>query len=61
MSEHDDLDREIIDQERAAEIARMADAQVAELDAERRSDAEDAERNIERQMADLEREWTQTL
>ena len=50
------IDEEIVDAERAAALAAMADEQIYDLDWQRRRDAEEAERAIERQMADLERE-----
>jgi len=50
------IDQEIVDQERAAALERMAAARIRELDWQREDDHERAENDLLRQMADLERE-----
>ena len=54
--ENNKLDEEIVDRERAAELEELADQRIFDLDCERRFEDERAERAIERQLADLERE-----
>ena len=50
------LDEELVDREREAELAAMAVDRIADLDWERHAEAEQVERDVERQMADLERD-----
>ena len=54
--ENQQLDYEIVDQDRQAQLPDLADAVLSELDWERQAEAQRAEEQLERQMADLERE-----
>jgi hypothetical protein len=58
--EHQQLDAQLAEEERDrardAELAAMADQKLFELDCERQEAEEQAERDIERQLANLERE-----
>lgn len=51
-----ELDQELQDRERGDEVAAMADVHINELDHERACQIEKAEDDLERHMADLERE-----
>ena len=54
--ENIELDREILDQERAEYLGQMADDALRELDWQRQEAMQRLEDEIERQMWDLERE-----
>lgn len=51
-----DLDAAIVDAERAAALRQMADEHVRQLDLNRQLREAEAEEDLQRQMADLERE-----
>ena len=53
---HHELDEELIDQERAAELQRMADVEIARLDAERQEQDRQMDLNLDRALADIERD-----
>ena len=52
----DEIDQEIVDRERSEQLATMADDYIANLDYHRAVDADAIEREIDRGLADLERE-----
>ena len=54
--EQQQLDDEIVDHDREAQLPALADTTIADLDEQRQSEMADTEEQIERQMADLERE-----
>jgi hypothetical protein len=56
MSDNDEIDREILDRERAAELRARAQQVIDALDDERRDEAYEADRWIDRALADVERE-----
>ena len=56
----DDLDAEILDQERASALDAMADAAIADLDVVRAIEHDAVAASVEPQLADLEREMLDT-
>lgn len=54
--ENQQIDDEIVDRERAAALAQMANRVIDDLDWTRRTEVLDAEADIERQLLALERE-----
>jgi len=52
--EHQQLDEEIVDQERAATLAQIADDAISDLDFARQIETQAAEDEIERQLNKLE-------
>jgi hypothetical protein len=59
VNQNEQLDEAIVDAERAAELSAMADRALAQIDVDREMEQAEIERQLMRQLADLERETAQ--